>query len=72
MKSVSDREFEQGLMPPGWEPIRLAFETGPDGRAVAIRTSLLGGATGEMVRVPRLRDPTPEEAGLTDPMRCIR
>ena len=71
MKSVSDREFEQDLMPPGWEPIRLAFETGPDGRAVAIRTSLLS-RTGELVRVPRLRDPTPEEAGLTDPMRCIR
>ena len=71
MKSVSELQFEQGFMPPGWEPIRLAFETGPDGRAVAIRTSLLS-ATGELVRVPRLRDPTPEEAGLTDPMRCIR
>jgi hypothetical protein len=71
MTSVSDLEFEQGLMPPGYEPIRLVFETGPDGRAAALRTSLLS-ATGDLVRVPRLRDPTPEEAGLTDPMRCVR
>lgn len=71
MKSVSDLEFEEGLLPAGYDGVRLVFETGPDGRAVAARTTLLS-ATRQLTRVPRLRDLTSEEAGLDNPLRCVR